>query len=80
MNLSKRNTIFIKNNLFPKQNKFSDKKVLFYSFASLFSIWLNRMQLDSQIWLCIPPVRIPLITKPLENSVYKWENEREKEK
>lgn len=31
------------------------KTLLFYSFANLFNIWLNRKHLDSHICLCIQP-------------------------
>lgn len=54
---------------------------MFYAFANIFYVWINKRQLDSHICFCMQCVVISHIMQPLENStVHLWEDENEKGK
>lgn len=49
---------------------------MFYVFANLYNIWLNRRQLDPCVCFCFQSVVIAYIVWPLEGSpIYSWESE-----
>lgn len=52
---------------------------MFYIFANLCNIWLNRRQLGSCICFCFQSIVIAYIVWPLKISfIYSWESERKR--